>query len=405
MTNGASNTHGHSMERPISVLHVHNFYRSDLPSGENSSVALLNRALAAAGATVTPFFLSSDALIALSKTEFLRVGARPLGRPNKELRAALHDLSPDLIVIHNLYPQISPSDLRYAQRIGVPVVHVVHNYRHSCLAGSHFREGRACTSCSLRRFAGPGVLRRCYRGSMAQSLVLAASNGMYCALWRNLDAYVAVSTQIAQHLMTEGFPTQRIHVIPNPVEQVDPSAVAGTGVLYAGRLEREKGVEVLLDAWGLLPTELRQRHRLHVAGQGTLDKLAQERSRSDPSIRLHGLLGPSTLDEVARDCIVTVIPSMWDEPFGRVAAEALMRGHALVVSNRGALANIAMAGAAWVIEPRAPALCKALTEALHADKGLREQGRAMAVDLYGIASVGKRYMQVFQSVVGGIGPT
>jgi glycosyltransferase involved in cell wall biosynthesis len=405
MTSGTSDAPGHTSKRPLSVLHVHNFYRSDVPSGENDTVVLLTRAWAAVGATVTTFYLSSDALVAMPKTALLKIGTRPLGRPNKELRTVLHDLLPDVLIVHNLHPQISPGDLRYAQRIGVPVVHVVHNYRHSCLAGTHFREGRACTSCSMRRFAGPGVRRRCYRASVPQSLVLAASNGIYHALWRDLDAYVAISPQIAEYLVTEGFPPQRIHVISNPVEQVDTPAVAGTGVLYAGRLEREKGIELLLDAWRLLPDGLRSRHVLHVAGQGALYKLVRERSHSDPSIRFHGLLGRPTLAAVARDCGVTVIPSIWDEPFGRVAAEALMRGHALVVTNRGALADIATAGAAWVVEPQARALSEALIEALRANSELREQARVMAMDRYGLVNVGRSYVRLFRSVVAGTDST
>jgi glycosyltransferase involved in cell wall biosynthesis len=230
---------------------------------------------------------------------------------------------------------------------------------------------------------------------------MAASNRKYYRSWRGLDAYIAISRKVADHLVTEGFPSERIHVIPNPVEEAVALASGGTGVLYAGRLECQKGIGVLLDAWRLLPAALRQRRVLHIAGQGELYGLVEDRSRSDPSIRFHGILGFSALEAVASDCAVTVIPSIWDEPFGRGAAESLMRGHALVVTNRGALPDMAAASGGWVVEPEASALAEALEEAICSDDpGRAERGQALAREQYGLVNVGRRYVEVFRSVAG-----
>jgi glycosyltransferase involved in cell wall biosynthesis len=387
--------------RSVSVLQAHNLYRSNVPSGENDTVDLLGNAYRAAGATVTTFTPSSDTLAMLSAASTLRVGLRPLGSKNEIFRATLREADPDVLIVHNVYPYISPSDLRHAQRRGVPVVHVVHNYRHSCLAGTHFRDGQLCTSCARRRFAGPGVRGACYRDSTLQSSVMALSNGRFYRFWRDLDAYIAVSAGVADYLVAEGFPSDRVHVIPNPVAAVPAPSVPTAGVLYAGRLERQKGVELLLDAWELVPAGVRQCHRLNIAGDGDLRDLVQARSRSDPSVVYHGLLKPPALAALASHSAVTVIPSIWNEPFGRGAVEALLREHAVVVTDRGALADIVADGAGWVVRPHPHALSAALVEALASDNGRRtERGRAIAMRKYGLESVGERYLQVFYSVLG-----
>jgi glycosyltransferase involved in cell wall biosynthesis len=387
-----------SARRPLSILQVHNRYRSHIPSGENESADLLSRAWANLGVDVANFHLSSDDLAALSKTSLISIATRPLGRPNRQLRGAILERRPDVLVVHNVYPQISPSDLRYAQRIGIPVVHVVHNYRHSCLAGTHFREGQPCNLCVSRRFASPGIRRSCYRGSRAQSLVLATSNAMYQRLWRHLDAYVAISSRIADYLVAEGFPPDRIHTIPSPVEWVDADSSTGRGALYAGRLEPEKGVELLLDAWRLLPAELRKNRVLHIAGHGSLSDLVLRHSRLDSSIVFHGLLTHSALEAVARECGVSVVPSIWNEPFGRAAAQSLMRGHALIVTDRGALADFAGDGIGRVVEPTVHALSRALEEALNVDNRISaERGPAIALERFGSMSVATRYLAIFQS--------
>jgi glycosyltransferase involved in cell wall biosynthesis len=394
---GPNDSSGHK----LLVMQAHNRYKSNVPSGENEAVSMLHDAYISAGAEVTGFYPSSDALATLPNSAKLTVGIRVLGHKNDDFRRILRESNPDVLVVHNLYPYISPRDLGFAQHTGVPVVHVVHNYRHSCLKGTHFRERQVCNSCATMKFAGPGVWRACYRGSRLQSAVIAFSNRIYHWPWRNLDAYVAVSTPIADYLTAQGFPSERVHVIPNPVRMPAPSVAAGRGVLYAGRLEHEKGVGLLLDAWELVPFSFRQHHRLNMAGEGELSGLVRERSRSDPSIVHHGFLSTSALASVAAECSTTVIPSIWSEPFGLQAVEALMRGHAVVATNRGALADIVADGAGWIVQPEPQAMSVALMESLAADNRARaERGRAIALGKYGLRAVGERYLEVFRSVAG-----
>jgi glycosyltransferase involved in cell wall biosynthesis len=48
---------------------------------------------------------------------------------------------------------------------------------------------------------------------------------------------------------------------------------------------------------------------------------------------------------------LTVVPSIWEEPFGRVALESLFHGVPVVASNRGALPEIVTKEFGIIVEP------------------------------------------------------
>jgi glycosyltransferase involved in cell wall biosynthesis len=62
---------------------------------------------------------------------------------------------------------------------------------------------------------------------------------------------------------------------------------------------------------------------------------------------------------------VVVVPSVWQEPFGRVALEALMHGTPVVASRRGGLPEIVSDGVTgFVVEPEAAAIAEAVARVL-----------------------------------------
>src|SRR3954453_2372577 len=130
------------------VILAHNFYSSAQPSGENLTVREIHAGLEAQGIDVSLIAPSSDDFGELGVARRLEVGQRPLWalRRTEFLDRVLAE-KPDLVQVHNVYPFIPPSGLVRLERLGVAVTHVVHNYRPSCIAGSHFRDGKACFDC------------------------------------------------------------------------------------------------------------------------------------------------------------------------------------------------------------------------------------------------------------------
>ncbi|MGH3680141.1 MAG: glycosyltransferase, partial [Natronosporangium sp.] len=240
----------------MKVVVAHNRYRSAQPSGENRVVDAEIGQLTAAGVEVLPLLRSSDDIPALPLADRALLPVSPLWNraAARELATLIREHRPDLLHLHNPYPLLSPWLVRTAHRYGLPVVHTVHNYRQVCAAGIYFRDGGICHDCRGRRLGVPAVVHRCYRGSRAQSAVMAVTLAAHRPTWRSVDRFVALTAGIAEHLQSYGVPAERIVVKPNAVADPGPPAPLGDGFLFAsGRLAPEKGLGLLLDAWARHP--------------------------------------------------------------------------------------------------------------------------------------------------------
>lgn len=353
------------------VLVAHNYYQSANPSGENRAVDVITESLAAHGADVDVVAWHSDGLAASSRTDRLRIAAGMLYSTGRSaFVATVRRLRPDVVQVHNPLPRLPPGDLAELRRHGVAVVQVAHNYRHSCLSGSHRLGGDDCHACAPTRWSRlPGVRNRCYRGSLSQSVLLTISETAYHQMWRTLDGYVAISEHIRRYLVAQGCPPERIATISNPVPAVPRVHRTARDVLFAGRLVPEKGVAQLLAAWAALGEDGRDGRVLHIAGAGPEETAVAAAVAGGDGVEFHGRLGIAELAELGSRCAVSVVPSVWDEPFGLTAAEALAAGRGVVASARGALPEIATDPAcSWLGEPDCEGLTAALRRALAADR-------------------------------------
>ena len=171
---------------------------------------------------------------------------------------------------------------------------------------------------------------------MALGLVSRASKSL---LPKPSVHFAPVSAFLADLLTEAGVPSSRIHVKPNMVFPAPAVGPGGASVLFAGRLEPEKGFDIFVTACGMAGVTP------VVAGTGSLVELA--RGSSD----YRGSLRPADVEQLMGQSLVTVTPSIWDEPFGRVAAESLGCGTPVIISARGGLQSVGAAGCALVTEP------------------------------------------------------
>lgn len=351
----------------MKVVIAHNGYVSSQPSGENTVVEGELALLAQAGVTVLPFLRSSDEIPGLPPAEKALLPVSPLyaHRAQRELSDLLRRERPDVLHLHNPYPLLSPWVVRTAHGHGVPVVHTVHNFRQVCAAGTYFRDGHPCYDCRGRAYPYPAVVHACYRGSRAQSLVMASALAAHRGTWRAVDRFIALTTAMAAHLRGYGIPDRRITVKPNSVPDPGRHTVAGSGFLYVGRLSEEKGLRPLLDAWRRYPVG--DLGGLTIVGDGPLRDhvvtVAAERS----DIRFLGRQAPSRVREEMRSAGALVVPSTWDEVCPMVVIEALSEARPVLVTDKGGLPYLVGADqarpAGWVSEPTVDGLDATLGQA------------------------------------------
>lgn len=300
----------------------------------------------------------------------------------RRLGALVRSFRPDVVFVRMLLTQLSPLILPALR--AVPAVYNVADYRPICPTGTrwlprggpcHHRVGVACAREGC-------VPLRDWPPLMAQM-----------ALWgrwrRVFDRVVVASEWMRERLGAEGLVADA--VVPNGVPPRPARAPLDgpPAVAFAGRLVPAKGLDVLLAAMARVRDEIPDA-RLLVAGDGParadLERAAQQAGLGD-AVTWLGHVGRDALEAALAPAWVHAVPSVWDEPFGIVAAEALMRGTAAVVSRSGGLAEIVEDGVTGRTVP--PSDVAALAAALRDTLGDREcaerlghAGRARALATY-----------------------
>ena len=258
----------------------------------------------------------------------------------RELGALIRRERPDVVHFHNTLPLVSPAGYYAARAEGVPVIQTLHNYRLLCPVALFFRDGGVCEDCMGKAVPWPGVVHRCYRGSLAASGVIATMLTIHRALrtWTEMvDVYVALTEFARNKFIEGGLPARKIVVKPNFVAP-DPGRGQGGGgyALFVGRLAAEKGTGTMLAAWDRLGTRI----PLKIVGDGPLrDRVVEAAARQSnvewlghrPVEEVHALMGKADM---------LVFPSEWYETFGRVAVEAFAAGTPVIAANIGAVAEL-----------------------------------------------------------------
>lgn len=166
---------------------------------------------------------------------------------------------------------------------------------------------------------------------------------------------VAVSRDLAEKTVALGAPAERVVVIPNGVDRAifypqDRAAarrelgqpVDARIILFVGRLERAKGLEELLAAFGALAAE-DPSLRLVIVGDGAMRARCEEAAQARPGRII--VTGGRPLPEVSRwmaAANLLVLPS-WHEGTPNVILEALASGRPVVASRTGGIPDMVTA--------------------------------------------------------------
>lgn len=259
---------------------------------------------------------------------------------SRDLNSLVSKTKIDLVYLNNLWPSVGPGVGRVAISRGIPVLQSVRNYRLACVAATLRREGLDCVKCVDKKSRRSGVALGCYEGSRAKSLAVAGAAAYNESLSRRHGsqwAYAPTSRSVADQLIAFGLPSEQMYIRNNYLFDT-PNAVLspGKGAIYVGRLSTEKGIGWLLDLWksdARLP-------KLSIFGDGPLVEQARQLELQDSRVSVqHTVDHDRVLSELSGSA-VCLVPSDWEEPFGRSAMESLAVGTPVLSSNRGALPGV-----------------------------------------------------------------
>jgi glycosyltransferase involved in cell wall biosynthesis len=358
----------------MKVAIVHSFYSSRQPSGENIVVDAQAAALREHGIEVRVIAARTDELEkqpAYKVRSGLNVAT---GRGTSPL-AELKEFAPDIVHVHNLFPNWGTAWLDQWEG---PIVATLHNFRPVCAAGTLFRNGKVCTLCPDTSSLN-AVKNACYRGSTSATLPLAIRNrgGVIGDRLLSRADRVVLLTGRARHLY-EGFglPPEKIAVIPNFVGDGGfiPAIPPGTEWAYVGRLSEEKGIANLIKHWPDSET-------LNIYGDGPLLDEVETEASARPNVNYCGQLHHDFIPKTLAAARGLVFPSECPEggvPLSYV--EALAAGRVIVaMSGSSGADDLAVAEAGTIFstwDQLGPALAEATSNSQEFGKRARKHYEA-----------------------------
>ena len=201
------------------ILLVHNFYRTELPSGENEAFKTEKKMLKEKGNTIEEYIKYSDEIKNKNFYGKLKVVTSIAWDhfSYKSISRLVDSFRPDIVHIHNTFPLISPS-IFYAIRKKAAVVLTLHNYRLFCSNGMLLRSGKICKKCIDEKSVLPAIRYGCYRKSRIATIPVALKSAIHKKLdtWKNkIDVFISL-TEFQKKIMIEcGLPQNKIYTKPN----------------------------------------------------------------------------------------------------------------------------------------------------------------------------------------------
>ncbi len=389
------------------VLHIPFFYSFSKLGGTEIYVESLCRHLSAVGiecAIVTPAARLGIEEKLVDGITIFEIGQDPesgfeeaYGQPDwvaaANFRVVLQAWKPDVVHLHARTAAVSEALVHEAKQAGARVLFTYHTPTVSCARGTMMHMGRApcdgaldvtrCTACVLQKHGvheglanvlarTPGWLGRLLarlrlHGGVWTALrmreLVAGGQQRFHSLMSKADHVVAVCEWVAGVLRRNGINEPQLVVSRQglpfaPIEPVDSGAIASATpdtdvstqrplvLRYFGRLDRSKGVDVLLRALAKIPTA-NVSLEIFAIIQGAEDAYQQhlrKMIKQDTRVALRPSLPASSVVAAMRACDLVVVPSQWLETGPLVVLEAFAAGTPVLGSRLGGIAELVTHG-------------------------------------------------------------
>lgn len=336
------------MEQKQRVLIVHNFYK--IPGGEDTVVENERTLLEEHGHQVFLYTRSNKEMETLSAMQKLLLPFTSLFslRTYREVKRQIKEKKIDIVHVHNTLSLVSPSVYYAAFSCGKPVVQTVHNFRLLCPAATFLRGERVCEEC-VEKGLRCAVRYGCYRGSRIQTLmsVLILKLHRFLGTYKRL-CYICLTDFNKEKLMllNQGkrirIKEEQVFVKPNFVRRPQIKETEKKKFyLYVGRLEKLKGIQVLMEAWEVWPEK-----ELLLCGSGPEEGWV--RTYLDRhSMSGVKLLGQRSHEEVLRllaQSRALILPSICYEGQPMTILESYSVGTPVIASDIGNAGNMVSVG-------------------------------------------------------------
>lgn len=242
----------------------------------------------------------------------------------------------DILHLHSLVSEVSHD---------VPCVRTLHGHQPYCPSGSRFL-GKSGLPCNR-----PYSLYGCLWGHFADRCGSLRPQNVYQNFQRTQQErntlpsipVITVSEFLKQQMVRSGYPEHIIQVLylfaPTVKHTEIPLHEDIPRFVFLGRISPEKGLKWLVEAFDKVQVPC----HLDIAGEGYQEQeIKQFVHKLDLQNRLtfHGWVSPSQASELIRSSRAVIFPSLWHEPGGTVAFEAMAHARPVIMSKVGGMPEV-----------------------------------------------------------------
>jgi len=258
----------------------------------------------------------------------------------RKIKRIIEDESPDIVHLHNIHSQISPSILRVLKKEKIPSVMTLHDYKMVCPVYTLVLRGEICEQCADRKFHNC-FFNKCTKNSYFKSLLNTFEMNIHhnvMHIYDLVDEYISPSQFLKRKLKEMGF-LRNISYLPNPVfpQEFKCSYTWDSKTfVYGGRLSHEKGLNTLLEAVKGLDVNCQ------IHGEGPLENEVKRRKESENmyNVTFKGYSRKEKLMEHIKRAMFVVVPSEWYENNPYIIMEAFASGKPVIGSRIGGIPEL-----------------------------------------------------------------
>ncbi|MDB4083296.1 glycosyltransferase [Vicingaceae bacterium] len=251
-----------------------------------------------------------------------------------KLEEKIKTFKPDVIHIHNLFYEASPSILYAAQKYKVPTVITLHNYRLICANALLLRESKICELCVKKAIPLHGIKNKCFQDSALKTALLIGSTSYHklSGTWRNkVSRYIVFSEFQKSKILNSSLSLKesQVSIKPNFVEDCEQGDFESRDnyYLFIGRLSKEKGVDLLLNAQKIGGFEL------EIIGGGELEDTVKSEANHNSKVTFHGFQQKEFILNKLKKAKALIFPSIWYEGMPITVLESLSTGTPIIMSD------------------------------------------------------------------------
>lgn len=324
-------------QKKKTILIVHNYYQ--IPGGEDTVVANETEMLKKHGHKVVLYVRHNSELNSMSKLRklFLPFTTVYNTKTAKDIKRIIRQENIDIVHVHNTLNLISPSVYYAARKCKIPVVQTVHNFRLLCPGATFYRDGHICEEC-VGKGLRCSVKHKCYRNSKAQTMICAFSTWYHRIrkIYGRINYICLTEFNKSKLLLLKQIRTEQIFVKPNFVSSANdmiPGDKRQDRFVFAGRLDKLKGIDVLIEAWKLMGSNAPE---LVLCGSGPMEEWCRaEIEKYHLNISMKGFLPNEEVRSVLAGSRAMILPTQWYEGFPMSMVESFSVGTPVICSDLG----------------------------------------------------------------------